>query len=120
MTILLVEDDEDFRHGLAENLRDDGHRVLAYPRPNQVPLEQLEPIHLAITDYRMDRENGFAFANRLHRLWPKLPVILITAFSTAVLERAVADSGFISLLHKPLEYERMERLIADLTGYRPQ
>jgi len=119
MTVLLVDDDEDFRHGLAENLRDDGHRVLEYSRPDEIPDAQLPAADLVITDYMMNGEDGLAFANRLHRSHPNVPVILVTAYSTVQVEKAVAASGFISLLHKPLDYMRMEKLIEDFTGYRP-
>src|ERR1041385_8151630 len=115
MKILLVDDDEDFRHGLAENLRDDGHHVLEYFQPDKIPDAQLSAANLVITDYMMNGEEGFAFANRLHRLRPNVPVILVTAYSTAQIEKAVAASGFISLLHKPFDYMRLENLIGDLT-----
>lgn len=119
MTILLVDDEEDFRRGLAEMLRDDGHDVLEYSRPEGVPSADVSKADLVITDYTMDGEDGLAFAHRFHRWRPSVPVILVTAYSTAQLESAVAASGFISLLHKPLNYMRMEQLIGDLTGYRP-
>ena len=119
MTILLIDNDEDFRQALAENLRDDGHRVLEYPTPVDVPLDQLEGVDLTITDYLMNGEDGLAFANRFHRSRPGVPVVLVTAYATKLVEQAVKNSGFLSLLHKPLDYGRMERLITDLTGYRP-
>jgi DNA-binding NtrC family response regulator len=119
MTILLVDDDEDFRIGLAANLRDDGHRVIEFAAPQNVRLEALDKIDLTITDYTMTGEDGLSFANRFHRARPEVPVIMLTAYSTAHLENVARKSGFISLLHKPLDYAGVEQLIGDLTGYRP-
>ena len=115
MTILLVDDDEDFRRGLAENLRDDGNTVQEYAAPGEVP-PQLPGIELAITDYLMAGENGLSFARRFHRLHPSVPVIMVTAYSTPEVEKEAAASGFISVLHKPVRYERVYRLVEHLAG----
>jgi two-component system nitrogen regulation response regulator GlnG len=118
MMILLVDNDEDFRHGLAENLRDDGHQVLEFSRPGDLPpLAQLGAVELAVTDYLMEGgENGLAFAHRFHGARPKVPVVLLTAYSTAQIEAAAARSGFISLLHKPLDYGQLQRIISRLVA----
>ena len=114
MTILLIDDDEDFRRGLAENLRDDGHLVREYAAPAEVPLAEVLGVDLAITDYLMTGENGLDFAQRLHASYPNIPVVLLTAFSTRDVEREAATSGFISLLHKPVAYERLHHLLRSL------
>jgi DNA-binding NtrC family response regulator len=120
MVILLVDDDEDFRHGLAENLRDDGHVVLEYAKAAEVPpAQQLGAVQLTIIDYLMNGENGLAFAHRFHQTHPNVPVILVTAYSTALVEAAAASSGFISLLHKPIDYEHLQRLVDRLAALAP-
>jgi DNA-binding NtrC family response regulator len=117
MTILLIDDDEDFRHGLAENLRDDGYEVQEYASPDSVP-PQLLGIELAITDYLMAGENGLSFARRFHGSHPNVPVVMVTAYSTPEVEKEAAASGFISVLHKPVGYERVHRLVEHLVGHR--
>lgn len=119
MSILLVDDDDDFRYGLAENLRDDGHQVREYSNPAQVSVGQLDGVDLIVTDQTMDGEDGLSFAQRVHRLRPRIPIILMTACSTAHVEESVERSGYISLLHKPLDYAHMERLVGELTGSTP-
>ena len=118
MTILLIDDDDDFRHGLAENLRDDGYGVQEYAAPGEVPLPQLAGIELAITDYLMAGENGLHFARRLHTAHPSVPVVMITAYSTPALEQEAAASGFISVLLKPVGYECVHRLVEHLVDRR--
>jgi DNA-binding NtrC family response regulator len=117
MTILLIDDDEDFRHGLAENLRDDGYAVQEYAAPGDVP-PQLPGVELAITDYLMAGENGLSFARRFHRSYPSVPVVMVTAYSTPEIEKEAAASGFISVLHKPVGYERVHRLVEHLASYQ--
>ena len=117
MTIVLIDDDEDFRSGLAENLRDDGYAVQEYAATGEVP-RQLPGIEVAITDYQMAGENGLSFARRFHRAHPSVPVVMITAYSTPALEEEAAAFGFISLLHKPVRYEQVHRLVEHLAGHR--
>lgn len=119
MSILLVDDDDDFRYGLAENLRDDGHEVREYSNPTQVSVGQLDGIDLVVTDQTMVGEDGLSFAQRVHRLRPRITIILVTASSTAHVEETVERSGYIQLLHKPLDYDRIERLVGELTGSHP-
>lgn len=116
MSILLVDDDDDFRYGLAENLRDDGHQVREFSSPTQVALGQLEGVDLIVTDQSMAGEDGLSFAQRVHRLRPRIPIILVTASSSPFVEDAVERSGYISLLHKPLDYDCVERLVGELTA----
>ena len=117
MHILLIDDDEDFRHGLAENLRDDGHTVQEYAAPGEVP-PQLPEIDLAITDYQMPGENGLSFARRFHTVHPSVPVVMVTAYSTPEIEGEAAASGIMSVLHKPVGYEHVQRLVEQFAGER--
>jgi DNA-binding NtrC family response regulator len=117
MTIVLIDDDENFRSGLAENLRDDGYAVQEYAAPGEVP-PQLPGIELAITDYLMAGENGLSFARRFHAAHPSVPVVLVTAYSTPAVEQEAVASGFISVLHKPVRYEQVHRLVEHLAGRR--
>ena len=115
MSILLVDDDDDFRYGLAEILRDDGHHVQEFSSPTQVSVGQLDGVDLVVTDQTMDGEDGLSFAQRVHQLRPRIPIILVTACSAAHVEETAERSGYISLLYKPLDYDVMERLVGRLT-----
>lgn len=92
--ILLIDDDEPFRTGLAANLREDGCEVLEVASGPSVPVDQLPAIDLVVTDYPMDREDELAFARRFHRTFPTVPVIILTAFATAHLESEIAGCEF--------------------------
>jgi len=105
--LLLVDDDELFRGALAANLREDGFEVREYASGEAVPIGQLQGVQLVLTDYMMDKEDGLTFAQRFHRAHPEVPVIVITAFATAHLESAVEASDYLTLLHKPLDYEEL-------------
>ncbi len=113
--ILLLDDDEHFRTGLAECLSDDGHEVRAYASPRAVPdLRQLGHIQAAVADYHLDGENGLDFASRLSSERPAVPIVIATAYADPLLEAAVKKRGF-ALLRKPFQYETLLALLK-LTG----
>jgi len=117
LTVLLVDDDEAFRRGLAENLRDDGHLVFEYGEPGDVPLlSALDGVTVVVTDYEMPGSDGLCFADRVHAAAPQLPVVLLTAQREAPLEANAAGRSFVRLLYKPVEYQRLHQLLHELVG----
>jgi DNA-binding NtrC family response regulator len=118
---VLVDDDADFRCAVAEHLRDDGHSVLGYQGPKALPvLETMVPPGVLLTDYQMDGENGLSLALRFHRVYPAVPIMLVTVLRTAHLLSEAAKWDFLHLLHKPLDYEilheTLHRLIVQARG----
>jgi len=81
-TILLVEDDDDLRELLRDELADAGHTVTAVASA-EAARERLEPEpELVITDLRLPGEDGLALLGRLQGMAQSPAVILITAFGT--------------------------------------
>jgi DNA-binding NtrC family response regulator len=114
LRILLLDDEEAFRVALAETLRDDGHAVEAYGRPSEVPPAAIARADLMITDYRMGlcELDGLSFADAVHAGRADLPILLLTAHDSAVLERRVAArDGFVHLRQKPIDYDVVHALV---------
>jgi DNA-binding NtrC family response regulator len=112
VVVLLVDDDDSFRSALAENLRDDGHEVLEYALPADVPsLDSLEAVRVLITDYEMPGSTGLAFADRFHAVHPQVPVLLVTAFPTPQVVAQSAARTFVHLLRKPLDYDDLRKVL---------
>ncbi len=110
--ILLIDDDEDFRTGLAGVLRDDGFGVLEYAGGHELPMPDALPgIRLIITDYQMPGDSGLAIADRYHAAHPSVPIVLVTAHWSRQLEAEVAARPFIRLCRKPFNYEDIETLL---------
>jgi len=113
--ILLVDDNESFRSALAENLRDDGYAVIEYGTAQDVPpLVGLGEVSAVVTDYDMPGTDGLSFADMFHAAHPSVPIIMVTGACTYHLEAQAAARGFVSLLPKPLEYDRLHRLLHQL------
>lgn len=118
-TILVVDDEQPFRESLAEMLRDDGHVVLDYSQPAEVPpLGGLEGIDLLLTDFDMPGKTGLAFADEFHVQRPDVPVLLVTAHH-AGLEREVARRPFLRMIAKPVGYDLLHQVIHDCAAPKP-
>jgi two-component system response regulator AtoC len=121
LRILLLDDEEAFRVALAETLREDGHTVEAYGRPSEVTPAAIAAADLMITDYRMGlcELDGLSFADAVHAGRASLPIVLLTAHDSSVLERRVAArDGFVHLRQKPIEYDLVHALVHQLVPGR--
>ena len=110
--MLLVDADQCFRSGFAENLRDDGHDVRDYAGPEDVPLlAALANIAVAVLDYSPPNPDRLALADALHLTMPEAAVIMVTAYCSDPNEAEVASRPFLHLQSRPLEYEVLHGLI---------
>jgi DNA-binding NtrC family response regulator len=110
--VLVVDADQCFRSGLAENLRDDGHEVRDYAGPEEVPLlAALADIAVAILDYCPPSPDRLALADALHLAMPDAAVIMVTAYYSDPNEVEVTSRPFVHLQSRPLEYEVLHGLI---------
>jgi len=101
--VVVVDDAEAFRHALAENLRDDGHPVGEHGDPRDVG--SLDGVDVLITDFEMRSMDGVAYADLAHTEWPRIAIVLITAYWTVELENALAVRPFVRLWRKPVDYD---------------
>ena len=93
-TVLLADDDEDFRSALAELLDEDGCDVVAVPN-GAAALALLEdaakgrapPPDLLVLDLLMPRMSGLEVLQRLRKSarWARLPVLVVTGVNDPML-----------------------------------
>ena len=110
--VLLLDDDDGFREALAELMRRDGHQVLTFAAPTQVPaFTVLTGVTALLVDYQMDGEDGLSFADRFHGTHPALPIVLITGFCEPRFDEQVAARPYLTLQRKPIDYARLVKLL---------
>ncbi len=111
-TILLVEDDRQLQHVLAEALHQSGFTVLAEHDGDWALTTFLQrPVDLLVTDGLLPRRNGFQLAEdiRKHAKGRKLPIVFISGvYPAAKSKRQLEDRiGPVEWLDKPFEPARI-------------
>ena len=114
-TILLVDDDDEVRAGLAAVLRSAGYSV----REARDGLEALDVFHrdpraidAVVLDMTMPGPNGIEVLQKLRSMAPGIPVILSTGHSTPGLSRDLERPD--AVLHKPYEREVLLNTLHDI------
>src|SRR5436190_12971698 len=93
-TILLVDDDRDFRGTLADVLSDEGYRVIEAPS-GQAAIEALDDLarsrkpgpDVLVLDLMMPGMSGIEVLQRLQKMprWARLPVVVLTGMNDPML-----------------------------------
>lgn len=114
--ILVIDDEDISREGVAEVLRDEGYEVA-------VAVDGLEAVavlgsfapHLVLTDLQMPRLDGLGVIGHVKQFHPTTPVMIFTADVTNDARRKAERLGVQDYINKPLNFEdmleRIERLL---------
>jgi two-component system, cell cycle response regulator CpdR len=102
--VLVVEDDRLNRNLICKVLRNEGHKVVeASDGAEALELLYAQRFDLVITDFVMPRLNGLKLVDQLHPLQPRLPIIFITGYLSAISGKAVLDDNVAEVIPKPFE-----------------
>jgi DNA-binding NtrC family response regulator len=111
-TILLVNDDEAFRHATARHLTDAGYRVIL-AADSMAALDELSSdvtIDLLLTEVVMPKgkPHGFALARMARLRRRSLPIVLMTGYDDVVSE---GDESLGPVLRKPIDMSALSDAI---------
>jgi DNA-binding response OmpR family regulator len=101
--ILVVDDDDLVRSGLAVNLRAEGYDVLTAASGEEA-LEAVsrEPVSLILCDVVMDGMDGLEVLRRVQNKWPATAVIMITGHGTINNALDALKAGASDYIQKPV------------------
>lgn len=102
----MVDDDVEVLKALKKVLEKDGFEVLAYcdaPSAMHFINDTHKRFDLVITDVSMPGMSGTAFLDAIKGAFPKVPVIIITAFGDWGQYMETIRSGACEYLNKPLD-----------------
>jgi two-component system response regulator HydG len=110
--LLLIEDDQETRLAVSDLLRDLGHHVDAEPTA-EAALERVchEDFDAVLTDVRMQGMSGIEFCARVAQDGPRVPVVLMTAFSDVSTAVDALHAGATDFITKPFDLEELESAI---------
>jgi CheY-like chemotaxis protein len=121
-SILLVDDDEQFRSMLNEALTDDGYEVVAASNGQQaLRLYAAQPTDLVITDLVMPEKEGLEMITEIKRLYPEVKIIAISGGGRSgakhnYLQLAKAFGAQRTLAKPFLHHEMLEAITHVLEG----
>lgn len=123
-SLLVVDDNADTRSLFTTVLEIAGADVIAVSSA----IEALDVLHKAepdalICDLVMPELDGFMFIDQLRSStcskWRRLPAIAVSALALEHIQLKALDSGFHSVLSKPISPEELVTAVADLAEQAP-
>ncbi|HYN84558.1 MAG TPA: response regulator [Pyrinomonadaceae bacterium] len=116
-TILVVDDSQDNLVLISLAMQERGYRVVTATNGEEaVTTAKLARPDLILMDIAMPQLDGLEATRRIREAvgMEHVPVIALTAFDTGGFRRAAHDAGFNGYLTKPIDFERLHKLISML------
>jgi CheY-like chemotaxis protein len=85
--------------------------LVAYDGVQAIEVLNQHAIALVVTDLQMPNMDGFALLAHLSEHFPDIPVIIITAYGSPAIHKAVLESGAASYIEKPFVIEDLGQKI---------
>jgi two-component system response regulator HydG len=110
LDVLVVDDDDDVREGVARALANAGHQVTeASDGEKALSLIDARPFDVAICDVRMPRVDGLMLLRRLRREAPGTSVVMMTSFASIPDVVGSIRDGAVNYVTKPFDPEDFVR-----------
>ena len=111
--LLVVDDEKNMRLSLESIMSEEGYEYRAAESAEQA-LKMLEQdqFFMVITDARLGGMSGYEFLGKMREKYPKIPVLMITAYATPKLAVDAIKAGAIDYLAKPFAPEELLHAVA--------
>jgi CheY-like chemotaxis protein len=128
VSILVVDDEPDvallFRQRFRREVRE-GTYVMHFANSGEMALEQLatgiEPTLIVIlSDINMPGMDGLQLLEAVKKLFPAIPVMMVTAYGDDERRKRAAEYGAAEFLAKPVDFDRLRgqlHLLYAAAGY---
>lgn len=111
-TVLIIDDEENIRNGLAANFELEDYEVkIAANGKDGLDLVAKGDIDLVITDLRMDGISGEEVVKRVTTETPGIPVIVLTGHGSIDAAVEAMKSGAYDFLTKPLNLDQLNLIV---------
>ncbi len=111
-SILIIDDDDQLRNSFKKLLSEEGYKVDgAASGEAGLNIVKKEVPDLVILDMRLPGMNGLETFRAIHKIEPKLPVIIMTAFGTTETAIEATKLGAFDYILKPFDIPDMLSLV---------
>jgi len=114
--VLIVDDETSFIMSLSDGLRAYSDSFNVFTSENGKEAEELLKtisISLVVTDLKMPVMDGFELLAFVASNYPKIPVIVMTAFGTPDIEERVHMLGAVQYIEKPIDFKELAAKIIE-------
>ena len=110
--IFVVDDDKSIRWVLEKALTKNNYKVFVYDDPKAMILdiENFKP-DVIISDIRMPGMSGIDMLEKIKREYPKIPIIIMTAFSDLETTVSSLKKGAYDYITKPFDINETVKLV---------
>jgi nitrogen regulation protein NR(I) len=110
--ILVVDDEDMIRFAFEEFLKDEGYvPLLAGEADAALKLIKRHNPEIVFLDYRLPDRDGLELLEEIREIYPKIAVVLMTAFGAMDVAIKAMQLGAYEYLTKPLDLEKIQILI---------
>lgn len=119
-TILVIDDDDDFRNSLGRLLRSVGLNAQLFASvPDFLESKHTEGPSCLVLDVRLPGQSGLEFQRELAAMGRELPIVFITGYGDIPMSVQAMKGGAIEFLTKPIrDQELLDAIQAGLTRDR--
>lgn len=115
--ILLVDDDVDICHNLADILSDlDYHVDYAHDGPSALELVRRNSYDVALLDLKMPGMDGLTLYREIKKLRAGTVAVIVTAYASSSTAEAALAAGAVQILAKPVNLDLLLNLLAEAMG----
>ena len=112
-TILLVDDDPAVLSYLEDTLSTFGYNVIPKPDAQSAlsVIREGTKVDLVVTDYSMPGMGSHEYFTALKQTLPSVPIIILTGYVSADIERKLLSIGRFEYVTKPVEARELDRIV---------
>jgi DNA-binding NtrC family response regulator len=116
--ILIVDDEARMQRLFEINLGPKYEVMTAGDGDQALEVVKSGDVTLLVTDLKMPGMNGMTLLQEVHRVYPDLPVVIMTAYGTVEGAVQAMKEGAVDYILKPVKMEEMELLIEKTLSVR--
>lgn len=106
-TVLIVDDEDLVRWSLKERITKEGHKVLEAATASSALDQMNDGVDLVLLDIRLPDGNGLGVLEKMSKISPDTPVILMTAYSSVQNSAEAKRLGAFEYMNKPFNLDEV-------------
>jgi CheY-like chemotaxis protein len=114
-SILIVDDDDDFRYSMAQMLElHNFHVITAISGEDAIRIARQRIVHIAFVDIKMKAMGGLETSIKLKEIRPDMVIVLMTGYreeANPIIAQA-KENGVVTCLYKPFKMAELRQVVS--------